>query len=158
MLKLTVDIAQQHLFVVAEQKIIKSYLISTAKKGMGEIKDSEQTPRGRHIIRAKIGHDAPPNTVFIKRRATGEIFTSRMREIYPNRDWILTRIFWLSGLEAGINRLGKCDTMRRYIYIHGSPDDVLMGVSGSKGCIRMRNQDIIELFEYIPVGTMITIG
>jgi L,D-transpeptidase YbiS len=157
--RLEVDIPQQKLFVFKNKnkKPIKEYLISTAKKGVGQVYGSEQTPQGLHVIRAKIGANYPANTVFIKRRATGELFVPEMREQFPERDWILTRIFWLCGLEVGKNRFGNVDSMKRRIYIHGSPDDVVMGVPGSRGCVRMRNADIIELFETIPAGTKVLI-
>lgn len=157
MYSIKVDIGKQTMTVFANHKVIKNYLVSTAKNGAGEVKNSYQTPRGRHVIRAKIGAHAAANTVFVQRRPTGEVYQLAMREQFPDRDWILTRIFWLSGLEKGKNRLGVVDTMQRFIYIHGTPDDVVLGVPGSKGCIRMRNSDIIELFELIPVGTEITI-
>ena len=153
MLTLEVDIASQTLALLRNGKKIKSYSVSTAKNGAGEIQGSEQTPRGWHIIRAKIGDNCAANTVFVERRPTGELFAAGMREKYPNRDWILTRILWLSGLEVGKNRLGQVDTMQRYIYIHGTPDDVAVGAPGSRGCVRMRNTDIIELFRTIPLGT-----
>lgn len=104
-----------------------------------------------------IGKGCPPDTVFVGRRPTGEIYSPSLREASPGRDWILTRILWLSGLEPGRNRLGNVDTMRRYIYIHGSPDDVAMGVPGSHGCVRMRNSDIIELFDMVEAGTRVLI-
>lgn len=157
MLALKVNINSQQLFVYDDDKLVREYSVSTAKNGPGEVYGSEQTPRGLHIIRAKIGDQQPANTVFISRRPTGEIFNLDMRTQFPNRDWILTRIMWLSGLEPGKNRLGNVDTMRRYVYIHGTPDDVAMGVPGSKGCIRMRNSDIIELFDLVPVYTPIEI-
>ena len=157
MFKLEVSIAKQTLSVFEAGRLIKEYSISTAKNGPGEHFGSEQTPRGLHIIRAKIGAQAPANAVFIGRRPTGEIYHPELRAKFPLRDWILTRIFWLSGLEQGKNRLGSVDTMRRYIYIHGTPDDVQMGIPGSRGCIRMRNNDIIELFQQIPVSTPILI-
>ncbi len=138
-------------------RVLMKALISTARNGVGERKDSECTPRGRHIIRAKIGADQPANAVFVSRRPTGEIFTPPLRAAYPGRDWILTRILWLSGLEPGRNRLGEVDTMRRYVYIHGCPDEDLMGVPGSRGCIKMRNQEIIRLFDLVPPGTSISI-
>ncbi|MBI5450755.1 MAG: L,D-transpeptidase [Gammaproteobacteria bacterium] len=134
-------------------QLIFDTLISTGAKGPGEQNGSGCTPRGRHIIRAKIGAGCPVGTVFVGRRPTGEIFTPELRELYPRRDWILTRILWLSGCEPGYNRLGDVDTMRRYIYIHGTPDDVLMGTPGSHGCVRMRNAEIIQLFDLIPAGT-----
>ena len=136
---------------------LRSYSVSTAKNGAGELKDSFCTPRGSHIIRAKIGAGAAANTVFVGRRPTGEIFTPELGERFPGRDWMLTRILWLSGCEPGFNRLGKVDTMQRYIYIHGSPDGTAMGEPGSIGCIRMRNRDIVELFELVPPGTPVDI-
>jgi hypothetical protein len=136
---------------------IVEYSVSTAVNGSGCEKDSGCTPVGQHIIRAKIGAGSAPNTVFVGRRATGEIFTPELMKKFPDRDWILTRILWLSGKEVGKNRLGKVDTMQRYIYIHGSPDDVEMGAIGSHGCVRMRNSDVIELFDLVNVGTSVFI-
>jgi len=133
------------------------YSVSTAANGPGCEKDSGCTPVGQHIIRAKIGAGSAPNTVFVGRRATGEIFTPQLMKKFPDRDWILTRILWLSGKEVGKNRLGKVDTMQRYIYIHGSPDDLEMGEIGSHGCVRMRNSDVIELFDLVNVGTSVFI-
>lgn len=137
---------------------IKTYSISSARKGTGQASGSYCTPLGEHIIRAKIGAGMPENTVFVGRRPTGEVYTPQLSERFPNRDWILTRILWLSGKEVGFNRLGSVDTMRRYIYIHGSPDSVQMGRPGSIGCIRMRNADIIELFDLVPSGTPVNIS
>lgn len=137
--------------------IKKQYRISTAANGIGSEKGSGCTPLGKHIIRAKIGADAPPNAVFVGRRATGEIWSPQLAAAYPQRDWILTRILWLSGCELGSNRLGNVDTMQRYIYIHGTPDDQPMGKPGSHGCIRMRNADLVELFDWVAVGTPVNI-
>jgi lipoprotein-anchoring transpeptidase ErfK/SrfK len=136
---------------------VRRYPVSTALNGPGEIKDSYQTPRGRHIVRAKIGGGAVPGTVFSRRRPTGEICTPKAFTETPGRDWILTRILWLSGLEPGFNRLGDRDTMQRYIYIHGTPDQTRLGVPGSRGCIRMANQDIIELFDLLPCYSQVEI-
>jgi len=136
---------------------LKQYLISSAKNGVGELNGSFCTPRGRHIIRAKIGAGQPLNAVFIERRPTGEVYSPELAGRSPGRDWILTRILWLSGCEPGFNRLGKVDTMRRAIYIHGSPDTAEMGKPGSHGCIRMRNQDIVELFDLVPVRAQVRI-
>jgi len=127
----------------------KTYSVSTAKNGPGEKNGSFCTPRGRHIVRAKIGAGQALNTVFVRRRPTGEIWSPELHAKYPGRDWMLTRLLWLSGCEVGKNRLGEVDTMRRYIYIHGSPDTAEMGKPGSIGCIRMRNRDILELFERV---------
>lgn len=150
-MKLLISVGQQRLSLIGDEgQWLKEYPISTAKAGVGEMSGSYQTPRGRHIIRAKIGVGQPENTVFVRRRPTGELWTPALAELHPGRDWILTRILWLSGCEAGFNRLGDRDTMRRYVYIHGSPDTAEMGKPGSHGCIRMRNADIVELFEQIP--------
>ena len=135
-----------------------TYSISTAANGAGCTKDSGCTPLGKHIIRAKIGAGAPVNTVFVGRRPTGEICTPELIAQYPNRDWILTRILWLSGTEIGKNRLGNVDTMQRYIYIHGTPDSTDMGEVGSHGCVRMRNADVIELFDLVEAGTKVFIS
>ncbi len=156
-IKLKVNLCEQTLSVYDEANCIKQYRVSTAKNGAGECFGSYQTPRGRHVIRAKIGAAAPVNTVFVARRPTGERYAPALRQAFPDRDWILTRILWLSGLERGKNRLGTVDTMRRYVYIHGTPDEVAMGVPGSKGCIRMRNDELIELFDLVKVGTKIEI-
>jgi hypothetical protein len=133
------------------------YSISTAANGVGCQKNSGCTPLGEHIIRAKIGVDAEPNTVFVGRRPTGEICTPELMAEFPERDWILTRILWLSGKEVGKNRLGNVDTMQRYIYIHGTPDSTEMGKIGSHGCVRMRNSEMIELFDLVDVGTPVVI-
>lgn len=137
--------------------LLRDYAVSTAAKGAGEQNGSNQTPRGRHLVRAKVGAGATANTVFVRRRPTGEIWTPELAAQYPGRDWILTRILWLSGCEPGKNRLGCVDTMRRYIYIHGSPDSVPMGAPGSIGCVRMRNSDIVELFDLVPPYTPVDI-
>ena len=158
-MKLLVSVARQSMSLVNDAGVlIKEYPISTAKAGVGEISGSYQTPRGRHIIRAKIGAGQPENTVFVRRRPTGELWTPELAEQHPGRDWILTRILWLSGCEPGFNRLGERDTMRRYVYIHGSPDNAEMGKPGSHGCIRMHNADIVELFEQIPCYSEVLIS
>jgi lipoprotein-anchoring transpeptidase ErfK/SrfK len=133
------------------------YPVSTADNGPGEKNGSYCTPRGRHTIRARIGAGAEPNTIFVGRRETGEIYHPELRQNHPDRDWILTRILWLSGCEPGFNRLGDVDTMRRYVYIHGAPNDVKMGRPGSHGCVRMRNPDVIELFDLVKTGTPVMI-
>ncbi len=138
-------------------KLLRRYSIATAANGVGEEKGSHCTPRGRHVIRAKIGAGQPLNTVFVKRRPTGEVYTSELGAKYPGRDWILTRILWLSGCEPGYNRLGSCDTMRRYIYIHGTPDSAVLGVPRSHGCVNMRNTELVELFDLVPAGTKVEI-
>jgi lipoprotein-anchoring transpeptidase ErfK/SrfK len=157
-MRIEISIKQQVLTLYNDDGgVISRYVVSTAANGVGCEKDSGCTPEGVHIIRAKIGEGAAPNTVFVGRRATGEVCTSDLMKQYPDRDWILTRILWLSGKEIGKNRLGNVDTMQRYIYIHGSPDGTEMGKVGSHGCIRMRNADIIQLFDQVTVGTRVFI-
>jgi lipoprotein-anchoring transpeptidase ErfK/SrfK len=149
-MKIEIDIARQQLVLREGERTLKTYSVSTAKKGAGEKNGSFCTPRGRHIVRAKIGTGQPANTVFVRRRPTGEVWSPELHARYPGRDWMLTRILWLSGCEPGKNRLGDVDTMRRYIYLHGSPDSAEMGKPGSIGCVRMRNRDIVELFDLVP--------
>ena len=153
-----ITIATQQLDLLNDDgKIIRQYRISSAKNGTGQENGSFCTPLGKHVIRAKIGAGQPVNTVFIKRRPTGEIYTPQLAQQFPKRDWILTRILWLCGCEPGFNRFGSVDTMRRYIYIHGTPDSVEMGKPGSIGCIRMRNSDLLELFDWVDAGTQVNI-
>jgi len=147
-----IDISQQKLTLFQGTDIVTSYAVSTGKNGVGQLRGSECTPLGKHIVRAKIGQTAEENTVFVGRRETGEIFSESLREQYPQRDWILTRILWLSGVESGVNRSGDVDTMRRYIYIHGCPDSDSFSSPSSHGCVKMHNKDVMDLFDKIDVG------
>ena len=150
MRRVEISIPQQSLALLEDGRVLKRYSVSTSRNGPGEREGSFCTPRGEHIVRAKIGAGQPMRAVFVERRPTGEIWTPELAERFPERDWILTRILWLSGREPGKNRLGDVDTMRRCIYIHGSPDTAEMGKPGSIGCIRMGNADVAELFELVP--------
>jgi lipoprotein-anchoring transpeptidase ErfK/SrfK len=154
---LDIDIASQQLTVYADGIKIQCYPVSTAKNGMGELIGSECTPRGWHRIRAKIGAGQPLNSVFIGRRPTGEIYSADLGKQYPQRDWILTRILWLGGLEPGKNRYGKVDSTWRYIYIHGCPDELMTGKPDSHGCIRMKNADMLDLFNRVDAGVKVYI-
>jgi L,D-transpeptidase YbiS len=156
-MKIDIDIPTQTLTLREAARVLKTYSVSTASRGAGEKNGSLCTPRGQHLVRAKIGAGQPLNAVFVRRRPTGEVWSPDLHERYPGRDWILTRILWLSGLEPGRNRLGDVDTMRRYIYIHGCPDTAEMGQPGSIGCIRMRNRDIVELFGLVAPYTPVEI-
>lgn len=157
-MQIEISIQQQQLYCRDDQgELLAQYPVSTAKNGVGNQNGSGCTPLGKHIIRAKIGAGAPANAVFIGRRQTGEICTPALMRESPNRDWILTRILWLSGTELGVNRLGDVDTMRRYVYIHGTPDSTDMSIPGSHGCVRMRNADLVQLFELVPVYTPVLI-
>ena len=155
---LHIDLEAQTLVVYDGANPSLSFSVSTAANGAGEENGSYKTPRGAHIIRAKIGAGMPENTIFRGRRPTGEVYSPALASLYPQgRDWILTRILWLSGCEVGKNRLGSVDTMRRYIYIHGTPDTTVLGKPGSIGCIRMGNADIIRLFDIVSAGTPVNI-
>ncbi len=157
-MRIVIDASLQELSLAdASENILKKYAISTSKHGLGEKNGSFCTPRGRHIVRAKIGAGQPLNAVFVRRRPTGEVWTPELHARYPGRDWILTRILWLSGREPGFNRLGEVDTMRRYVYIHGSHEQAEMGRPGSIGCVRMRSADIVELFDRVPPYTEVEI-
>lgn len=157
-MKIRVSIARQQLWLLDDfGTCLAQYPVSTAAAGAGEVSGSFRTPRGPHLIRAKIGAGQPENAVFVRRRPTGEIWSPELHEAFPGRDWILTRILWLSGREPGCNRLGDVDTMRRFIYIHGTPEITDMSTPGSHGCIRMRNSDLVELFEQVPCYTPVEI-
>jgi len=157
-LSCVVSIPQQTLELVQKGACLHRYPVSTAKNGPGEAFGSECTPRGKHIIRVKIGTDCQSGTVFVGRRPTGEVYSRQLSQAEPDRDWILSRILWLSGLEPGFNRLANVDTMRRYIYIHGTADEENIGQPVSHGCIRMRNTDLIEIYDQVKLGTIVTIN
>ncbi len=154
---LDICIASQRLSVYQDGNKVQDYPVSTAQNGAGELMGSECTPTGWHKIRVKIGVGQPLNAVFVGRRATGEIYNTELAEQYPQRDWILTRIMWLGGLEPGKNRYGKVDTTWRYIYIHGCPDQLMNGSPQSHGCIRMKNADVLDLFNRVGVGLKVYI-
>jgi len=157
-MKIEISVGRQELILRdTKGSPLKTYSVSTAKNGVGEKNGSFCTPRGEHIVRAKIGAGQPLNAVFVRRRPTGETWSPELGAKYPGRDWMLTRILWLSGCEPGKNRLRDVDTMRRYIYLHGSPDSAEMGKPGSIGCVRMRNRDIVELFDLVPPYTPVQI-
>ena len=155
--RIRVDLASQMLFLYQGQELQASYPVSTAKNGAGEQYASGCTPRGLHRIRIKIGSGEPENSIFVGRRATGEIYTPQLGREHPQRDWILTRILWLTGVESGRNRGGRQDTLRRFIYIHGCPDSAPMGIPLSHGCIRMHNRDLLDLYARVETGTLVEI-
>jgi lipoprotein-anchoring transpeptidase ErfK/SrfK len=152
-----ISISDQLLSIVRNNTVVHRFPVSTAKNGPGEQMGSECTPRGWHKIRAKIGAEKSLNSVFIGRRATGEIYTPELGAQYPQRDWILTRILWLGGLEPRENRYGSVDSTWRYIYIHGCPDELFNGIPESHGCIRMANTDVRELYENVKSGELVFI-
>lgn len=156
--RLVVSIADQKLYGFKQGKLVLTMPVSTSFKGTGELQNSNCTPLGKHYIRAKIGADLPINAVLLGRRWTGETWSPELAQQHPNRDWILTRILWLSGCELGFNRLGNVDTFRRYIYLHGTPDTEPMCIPLSHGCIRLRNTDIIKLFELVPIHCPVEIS
>ncbi len=156
---INVSLSEQRLRVHDENgEMLMDAPVSSAANGPGEQFGSECTPRGKHVIRAKIGDGQPENAVFVGRRPTGEVYSDELARANPGRDWILTRILWLSGKEPGKNRLGEVDSMRRFIYIHGTPDSEPMGEPASHGCLRMRNADLLRLFDLAAVGTEVNIS
>jgi hypothetical protein len=155
---LEIDLKRQRLFYYEHGRFVREYWVSTARNGPGEIMNSECTPRGWHAIANKIGDGAPPGAVFVARQWTGEVWSPEFAATQPvGRDWILTRILWLTGLEPGHNAGGDRDTHARYIYLHGTPDTVPLGVAGSRGCVRMRNADLITLFDRMAEGDRVFI-
>lgn len=154
---LHISIVKQRLTFYKKSKVKQVYPVSTAKNGVGELMGSECTPSGWHKIRAKIGGSQPLNSVFSGRRPTGEIYTPELGKEHMHRDWILTRILWLGGLEPGKNRYAQVDSTWRYIYIHGCPDELLTGKPESHGCIRMKNNDVMELFNSVETGLNVLI-
>ena len=158
MMRIVIDIPTQTLTLIdGAGEVLREYSVSTAKNGPGEQSGSFCTPRGEHWVRAKIGEGLAENTVFVRRRPTGEVWSPDLAAAQPERDWILSRILWLCGREPGLNRWGEVDSMRRYIYIHGTPDTQPMGEPRSIGCVRMRNADVIELFDLVTPGTPVLI-
>ncbi|MEJ2609143.1 MAG: L,D-transpeptidase [Candidatus Thiodiazotropha sp.] len=155
--QLRVELAKQQLICLMAGLEVARYSVSSGKNGAGELCNTGCTPRGRHRVRIKIGAGCPENTVFVGRRPTGECYSESLAKREPQRDWVLSRIIWLTGLESGLNRGGRVDTLRRYIYIHGTPDSEPMGVPRSHGCIRMRNRDLIELFDWVERGSLVEI-
>jgi lipoprotein-anchoring transpeptidase ErfK/SrfK len=156
-LHIDIDVSQQTLLLVDAGEVCGSWPVATSVRGRGERLGSQCTPRGRHVVRAGIGAGLPRAAVHVGRRWTGEICDEAAWSAEPGRDWILSRILWLSGCEPGFNRLGQVDTMRRYIYIHGCPDLEPVGAPVSHGCVRMTNDDVIELFGRVPAGTTVNI-
>ncbi|MDP1539480.1 MAG: L,D-transpeptidase [Moraxellaceae bacterium] len=154
---LHIGIDSQTLTLFRGAQPLATYPVSTARNGAGQAFGSECTPTGWHSVRALIGADAPLGAVFRGRRPTGEVWSPALHQAFPGRDWILTRILWLSGLEPGHNRGGRVDSMRRYIYIHGTPDSEPMGLPLSHGCVRMRNSDIAQLFDQVGAYTPVLI-
>jgi hypothetical protein len=155
--ELWISLAEQRLALRDAEGAWRLYPVSTALNGPGECNGSGCTPRGLHRIRLKIGAGCLPGTVFRARRPTGEIYSPALAERFPDRDWILTRILWLTGLEPGRNRGGDRDTLRRFIYIHGCPESEPIGEPRSHGCIRMHDADLIDLFARTPVGALVRI-
>lgn len=137
---------------------VRRYPVSTALNGPGCVAGSGCTPFGLHRVRLKIGAGEPAGAVFVGRRVTGEILHPDTFSREPDRDWMLSRILWLQGMEPGFNRGGEVDTLRRYVYIHGTAAEAAIGTACSCGCIRMTNADVIELFDLVPVGCPVRIG
>ncbi len=155
--QLRIELGAQRLLLFKDNQLLDEYSISSAANGPGEAEGSGCTPRGKHRIKFKIGAGCVPGSVFIGRRPSGEVYSDQLATQFPDRDWILTRILWLTGSESGFNRGRECDTLRRYIYIHGTPPGEPMGIPRSHGCIRMHDQALLKLFENVEVGTTVEI-
>ncbi len=156
--RVLVSVSAQSLALCTGDNVVVTYPVSTAAAGTGQQSGSWQTPLGEHRVRVKVGHGAPHGAVFVRRRATGEVWSEALHTQCPERDWVLSRILWLTGREPGVNRGGDVDSLRRFIYIHGTPDCEPMGQPLSHGCIRMTNDDVIDMFERVPVGTPVLIA
>ncbi|KTD50991.1 L,D-transpeptidase [Legionella quateirensis] len=154
---LFISIAQQEMKGFENESLAFTYQVSTGKKGAGEIKNSECTPRGWHRVYSIIGLEHQINSVLVAREWTGEIYSEQLAEQFPDRDWILTRIIQLEGLEPGKNKGGNVDTLERFIYIHGTPDSTKLGTPGSHGCIRLNNRSVIDLANWVATDTLVYI-
>lgn len=157
-MQILISIQEQELTLRDGNNMLLHCPISTSAQGTGNTMGSYRTPLGLHRVRAKIGTNLPAGAVLVGRRWTGEIYNPDLAKQHPRRDWILSRILWLCGCQAGYNRFGRVDTMRRYIYIHGAPDDTPFGTPTSHGCIRLANQHMIALYDLVPVGARVTIA
>ena len=156
-LTIEIDISKQRLFLLDNMEIVRSYPISSSKYGEGSTQNSFKTPLGNHVIKEMIGNNAIKNTIF-----TSRINTKRQAEIIhdeakSDNDYVTTRIMWLDGQEEGKNKGKGVDSYQRYIYIHGTHEEGLIGQKASHGCIRMFNSDVIELFNNVKKGTKVYI-
>lgn len=160
-LMIEISLASQQLSLLEATprgpELLRQFPISTALNGAGEAEGSYRTPRGRHRIAQKIGAGAPLFAVFKGRQPTGEIWTPEFEAKTPGCDWILSRILWLEGMEAGKNQGDKVDSHARYIYIHGTNEEHKIGTPVSHGCIRMKNADVVALYDLVETGTEVNI-
>ena len=152
-----VDISEQRLYLIENSLIKASYPISTSKYGEGSIENSFKTPLGKHSIKEMIGEEAEINTIFTSRINTKRSATIIDQFEDTDNDYVTSRIMWLDGEEDGLNKGGNVDSFRRYIYIHGTHEEGLIGTKASHGCIRMFNYDVIELFKLVNIGTKVLI-
>ena len=155
--EIIVDISEQRLYLYNNDNLVQSFPVSTSKYGEGQIENSFKTPLGLHEIKEKIGAKAPINTIFTARENTNKIAEIQINPNDTEYDFVTSRILWLDGLENGINRGVGVDSYSRYIYIHGTHEEGLIGQKASHGCIRMFNNDVIELFDMVSEGTKVQI-
>ncbi len=154
---LYVGIRRQRMYYFKNNQIVSSYPISTSSKGAGNLMGSYKTPTGLHQIAEKIGGNAPLGTLFINKKNTGKVVPVNKSEISIKKDEITSRVLSLKGLQQGINKGKKYDTFSRGIYIHGTSDEASIGRPSSHGCVRMKNDDIMELFDLLSVGTKVVL-
>ena len=153
-----VDISRQQILLFENGKETDRYSISTSSYGIGSKSGSNKTPLGAHFVRKKIGAEAAPGTIFKARKNTGKIAQTEYKPRATGDDFVTSRILWLSGLERGINKAGNVDSFKRYIYIHGTHEEGLIGQPASHGCVRMKNEDVIELFDHTPESSLVLIS
>ena len=154
---LYVGIRRQKMYHIKNNKIFSTYPVSTSSKGAGNNVGSFKTPTGLHFIAEKIGDNAPVATLFINKKNTGKVVPINITEVSSYKDEITSRVLSLKGLQQGINKGKKYDTFARGIYIHGTSDEASIGKPSSHGCIRMKNDDIIELFDLLSVGIKVVL-
>jgi len=152
-----VSVARQELYLVQNSKVTSTYRISTSKKGVGSTAGSDKTPPGIHRVKEKYGEGAKEGAIFKGRAYIGREAEIVTEPISVNTDDVTTRILWLEGLEPGKNKGEGIDSYKRYIYIHGTPEEGLIGTPASHGCIRMLNREVIEVFNKVPIGTLVVV-
>ena len=153
-----VKVSEQKIYLFEEQQLRKQYRVSTSRYGVGQEQGSNKTPIGIHLVKEKIGADAECGEILSARQRTHQQACIEKKEISTKEDCITTRILWLSGLEEGINQGENVDSYSRYIYIHGTHEEGLIGKPVSIGCIRMKNQDVIEVFDALSEASLVVIS
>lgn len=153
-----VKISAQMLYLYSAREYVCNYSVSTSRFGIGHDEGSYKTPTGIHCVQEKIGGDAEFSEIFKTRKPTREHANIEHNEIRTNEDCITSRILWLAGLEEGVNKGAGIDSYARYIYIHGTHEEGLIGQPASEGCIRMKNQDVIDLYDCLMISSFVIVS